>query len=288
MNTLQAVLIVLYDNKADAQSFGGMHSTSIAEEILQRELFKTTGVTFAKSVLTIIRKHDYGFIELAAPFKARSGYYRLVDREKTAVYLRKVGLWHHTNDAKKERAGETVSEVVSTGATPLGQGQEILGNEPAQDIALKPLQKTPEKEASAGPRSARKSRAEQRGPLPTLIPEEIAHPENCIEGAVKRISVNAYERNRKARIICLQHHGYACIVCGFDFFKAYGEIGREFAHVHHLRRIAKRGGTYKLNPKKDLCPICANCHAMIHRRDEPFTVSELNRILREQRERPIT
>ena len=28
--------------------------------------------------------------------------------------------------------------------------------------------------------------------------------------------------------------------CGFDFFEVYGEIGREFAHVHHLEPLGGR------------------------------------------------
>lgn len=52
--------------------------------------------------------------------------------------------------------------------------------------------------------------------------------------------------------------------CGFDFFEVYGEIGREFAHVHHLRLLGERdeeSGT----SLDELAIVCANCHAMIHR-----------------------
>jgi 5-methylcytosine-specific restriction protein A len=52
--------------------------------------------------------------------------------------------------------------------------------------------------------------------------------------------------------------------CGFDFFETYGEIGRDFAHVHHLRPLGEltRPSETSLT---DLAVVCANCHAMIHR-----------------------
>jgi 5-methylcytosine-specific restriction enzyme A len=65
------------------------------------------------------------------------------------------------------------------------------------------------------------------------IAEEI--PEKKIatlpEGALKQITVNAYERNQEARKQCIDEYGYICSVCGFDFEKFYGKIGTEYIHV---------------------------------------------------------
>ncbi|HSS63378.1 MAG TPA: HNH endonuclease, partial [Gammaproteobacteria bacterium] len=36
---------------------------------------------------------------------------------------------------------------------------------------------------------------------------------------------------------------------------------------------------YEVNPKSDLCPVCPNCHAMLHRRNPPYTVDELRVLL---------
>ncbi len=52
--------------------------------------------------------------------------------------------------------------------------------------------------------------------------------------------------------------------CGFDFLKYYGEIGRDFAHVHHLKPLCDRT-VPSATPLEDLAIVCANCHAMIHR-----------------------
>jgi 5-methylcytosine-specific restriction enzyme A len=105
--------------------------------------------------------------------------------------------------------------------------------------------------------------------------EEIEEIDGLLEGAVKAIFVNAYERNPEARRECIRHHGWACKVCGFDFKMAYGELGRDFIHVHHIKPLSEIKSTYRVNPKKDLVPLCANCHAMIHRAVPPISVEQL-------------
>ncbi len=107
--------------------------------------------------------------------------------------------------------------------------------------------------------------------LDILIPEEFT------EGAPKRIWVNAYERDKEAREACLKAHGYACRVCETNLADVYGKIGKDWIHVHHFKQVAQQGGPYKLDPEKDLCPVCPNCHAMIHRREKPFTIEELRK-----------
>lgn len=95
------------------------------------------------------------------------------------------------------------------------------------------------------------------------------------EGVVKKIEVNTYERNDKARESCLRRKGYSCAICNFNFEKKYGEIGRQCIHVHHLVEISTIGKNYKINPFKDLIPVCPNCHYMIHRRKPAYTPEEI-------------
>lgn len=117
--------------------------------------------------------------------------------------------------------------------------------------------------------------AVQRPEVLPGLPEEVANPERYVEGATKTISVNIYERNPQAREACLAVHGYRCSVCDFCFETAYGELGRRFIHVHHLKQLADIGAEYKLDPVTDLRPVCPNCHAMLHRRRPPYTIEEL-------------
>ena len=111
------------------------------------------------------------------------------------------------------------------------------------------------------------------------LPEEIEENQVLNEGAIKRIIVNSYERNPNARKICLQNYGFKCAVCEIEFEKKYGEIGRRYIHVHHLVPLSKVGKEYTLNPITDLRPICPNCHAMIHKKNPPFTIDELKQII---------
>jgi len=113
-----------------------------------------------------------------------------------------------------------------------------------------------------------------------LFPEELSDEEELVEGTCRRISVNAYERNPKARAACLKHYGAVCQVCGMDFISKYGEVGEGFMHVHHKRPIAMLKANYTVNPLKDLVPVCPNCHAMLHRREPPFDVEQLRALVK--------
>lgn len=104
------------------------------------------------------------------------------------------------------------------------------------------------------------------------FPDEV---EQYIEGATKRVVVNAYERDPKARAACIAHHGHDCVVCRFNFFAHFGKIGKDFIHVHHLVPISLKKATHLVDPIKDLRPVCPNCHSMLHQSDPPFSIEEL-------------
>ena len=117
------------------------------------------------------------------------------------------------------------------------------------------------------------------------LAEELATPEKYPEGARFSVTINAYERNPKARVACIAHHGYLCAACGFDFATVYGNWGKDFIHVHHIKPIGKIGRQYENAPKKDLIPICPNCHAMIHRTEPALTVAQLRDHLQERKKK---
>ena len=111
------------------------------------------------------------------------------------------------------------------------------------------------------------------------LPEEVNANEVFNEGASKTITVNLYERSTEAREICLAHNGYKCIVCSFDFEEVYGEIGKNYIHVHHIIPISEIGKEYELNPVTDLVPVCPNCHAMIHITRPALSIKQIKQIL---------
>ncbi|MFB2933867.1 HNH endonuclease [Aerosakkonemataceae cyanobacterium BLCC-F154] len=105
--------------------------------------------------------------------------------------------------------------------------------------------------------------------------EEVTENNKYYEGATTQIWVNSYERNDKARKKCLDHHGLNCCICGFNFEKIYGAVGKGFMQVHHLKPLSEIKEKYEVDPINDLRPVCPNCHAMIHRRNPPYSIEEM-------------
>ena len=110
---------------------------------------------------------------------------------------------------------------------------------------------------------------------PVPLAEELSQPEKLFEGAKTAVTINAYERNPKARAACIAHHGCKCAACGFDFAKTYGALGEGFIHVHHNVPVGKIGARYQVDPINHLTPVCPNCHAMIHRTEPALSIEQL-------------
>lgn len=103
--------------------------------------------------------------------------------------------------------------------------------------------------------------------------------DDYFEGEEQDVVSRRYERNRYAKIKCIEKNGCKCAACGFDFSLKYGERGEGYIEVHHIVPISQRGGSYKLNPETDLIPLCANCHRMIHRyKNEILSVEKLKEL----------
>lgn len=69
-----------------------------------------------------------------------------------------------------------------------------------------------------------------------------------------------------ARQKCIEIHGYKCKVCETNLEEVYGEVAKEFIHVHHLIPLSEIREEYQVDPASDLTPVCPNCHAMLHRK----------------------
>lgn len=109
------------------------------------------------------------------------------------------------------------------------------------------------------------------------IADELPTPDGLPEGALLRMMVNRYERNPTNRARCIAHYGVSCQACGFSFEAGYGAIGGSYIEVHHLTMVSQLGEGYRVDPTKDLVPLCSNCHAVAHRRTPPYTLDELRR-----------
>jgi hypothetical protein len=100
------------------------------------------------------------------------------------------------------------------------------------------------------------------------------------EGAVQRVLVNRYERDRRGRQKCIDKYGAECCICGFSFREKYGNEFDQLIHVHHLRPLSEIGGEYRLDPTKDLRPVCPNCHTVLHRRIPAYSIKEVSSLVR--------
>ena len=96
----------------------------------------------------------------------------------------------------------------------------------------------------------------------------------AIEGRL--FKSEAIFRTRNAALIRAkkQASDYRCEKCGFDFNDTYGDIGKEFIIAHHVEQLSSRRKPRKTN-FEDIALLCANCHAMVHRKSPAIRIAEL-------------
>ena len=93
-------------------------------------------------------------------------------------------------------------------------------------------------------------------------------------------------RSQKLRTAAIEHYSsngrILCEACTFEFAAAYPCVGEGHIQIHHLKPISyMRGEPLKVaEALKNLCPLCANCHQMVHKRRPPLPVGALKAMLR--------
>jgi len=102
--------------------------------------------------------------------------------------------------------------------------------------------------------------------------------DSFIEGKGIKITINKYERSLDAKNKCIEFYGRKCTVCGFEDFNIFGD-NIKIVEVHHLVPISQISENYKVNPVKDLRPLCPNCHRAIHNRKPPYSIEDLKKII---------
>ncbi len=99
------------------------------------------------------------------------------------------------------------------------------------------------------------------------------------EGMEQKCNSIRYERKRVNREACVQLKGTSCFVCGLDFLEKYGNLGRGYIEIHHIKPLATQEVGYVLSIDKDLVPLCSNCHSMAHRESPPVSIEKLKQII---------
>lgn len=103
--------------------------------------------------------------------------------------------------------------------------------------------------------------------------------EKTTEGLLKEVTFFRRKRNRTIRDACARRDNYTCRVCGMNFEHVYGERGKNFIEVHHLKPISSYEGEHDI-PLEDLCALCSNCHSMIHLGKRILSIDELKGLYR--------
>ena len=107
-----------------------------------------------------------------------------------------------------------------------------------------------------------------------------------VEGRLSSRSQEYRSRSTTLRDAALEHYSVngviACHVCGFDFSRAFPDIGRNTIQIHHLIPISYlRGEELNLSDALgSVCPLCANCHVIVHKEDPPISIQRMQSILR--------
>lgn len=115
----------------------------------------------------------------------------------------------------------------------------------------------------------------------SAAPDRVDDFKSYYEGSESTYFGTRYERRKDLRAQAIAIHGLDCKACGFNFERAYGEYAKNFVHVHHVVPISEFDGVQAVDPETDLVTLCANCHAVVHRkRDVTLSVDELKGMLR--------
>lgn len=103
-----------------------------------------------------------------------------------------------------------------------------------------------------------------------------------VEGDRRLVSHFRAERSPRNRAAAIAIHGTECKACGLRLDRVYGEIARDFIHIHHLTPLSEMEEPGPVDPERDLVPLCPNCHGVAHRRNPPYTLEELRLALGRQ------
>jgi 5-methylcytosine-specific restriction enzyme A len=98
------------------------------------------------------------------------------------------------------------------------------------------------------------------------------------EEGKRLVSERSYFKRNPALVAQAKaRYGYICQVCGFDFQRQYGTLGKEYIECHHLSPLSEREDAESVigTSLDDVAVMCSNCHRMIHRARPALSVEAL-------------
>lgn len=106
------------------------------------------------------------------------------------------------------------------------------------------------------------------------------------EGELRTRTQEYRTRSRDLRRTAIEHYSkngrITCKSCQFEFASAYPGLGDGYIQIHHLKPVSyMRGEELDMTDALDnVCPLCANCHQMVHRDTPPMSIDDLQSYLR--------
>jgi len=109
-----------------------------------------------------------------------------------------------------------------------------------------------------------------------------------IEGLKSKNKSQAYSRSSKLRDAATEHYKFegkiVCSACGFDFGEVYGDLGKGYIEIHHIKPVFSYDEKdIELTIKdalENVAPLCSNCHRMVHRKKgHMLDIKDLKHIL---------
>ena len=182
-------------------------------------------------------------------FTLSDGFGSLTSKRKVCGTEDELFLWALKNGVAVERCGHCVRD-------------QLVGGEPEKGAPT-----------SADPGTSKGIAADR---------DDVNSTQEFAEGAIENVLATRYERNREARRVCLAHYGTTCRACDLEMGRMYGPLGEGYIHVHHKVPLSTIGEEYRLDPIKDLVPVCPNCHAILHRTATLLEVEALAEIIHER------
>jgi len=88
-----------------------------------------------------------------------------------------------------------------------------------------------------------------------------------------------FTRNKKLVNDAKAHYGYSCCICGFNFEKKYGELGKGYIECHHNNPLSERPESEwseeLITKLEGVKVLCSNCHRMIHSKRPALKIEQL-------------
>jgi len=57
-------------------------------------------------------------------------------------------------------------------------------------------------------------------------------------------------------------------------------VVEKIIEVHHINKISEENNGHKIDPIKELLPVCPNCHTVIHSKKEMYKIKEMKEFIR--------